>query len=80
MDDAAHWVHLTDCATGFEADLLRSALEAEDIPALVRGPQAGFLGPTFQGSVVGGVAVHVPSPEIERAREILEDSIRPDGG
>ena len=72
------WVRLVECATGFEADLLRSALEEAEIPVLVRGRHAGIYGAGFQGMVMGGVELHVPLPELERAREILEDSIGPE--
>ena len=79
MSAEPHWVHLINCASGFEADLLRVELDAEHIPALVRGPQAGFLGGGFQGPVPGGVDVFVPSPALERARAILETRLKPEG-
>lgn len=78
MSNEPQWVRLTECATGFEADLLRSALEEAEIPVLVRGAQAGMLGAGFLGTVIGGVALHVPSSELERAREVLEDSVGPE--
>ena len=78
MTSEPRWVHLTTCGSGFEADVLRAELEAYDIPVLVHGPQAGFLGAGFQGPVIGGVEVLVPSPEIERATGILKTRIRPD--
>lgn len=74
----ARWVTLTEVAAGFEADLLREELEAEGIPVLLRGLKAGIYGGGFQGAIIGGVEVQVPSPELERAREILETRLRPD--
>lgn len=70
MTDAA-WVPVTTCATVFEAEMVRQELEAEDIPVLVKGTKPGIFGPGFQGAVPGGVEVCVPSPELDRAREVL---------
>lgn len=78
MPNEPHWVRLTECATAFEADLLRNALEEAEIPVLVRGAQAGFYGAGFQGTVVGGIELHVPSQALERAQEILQDSVGTD--
>ena len=77
--DRAEWMTVTNCATGLEADIARAALEAEGIPVMVRSDSAGIFGLAFQGMVTGGITLQVPSPEIERAREILgEDDGRPD--
>lgn len=78
MSEEIGWVLLTECATGLEADLLKSDLEAADIPVLIHGQQVGMFGGGFLGSVVGGVELQVPSPELERAREIMQASIKPD--
>jgi hypothetical protein len=78
MSTEAQWVRLAEFTTVFEADLLRNALEEARIPVLVRGPQAGFYGAGFQGTVIGGLEVHVPSQALERAREILEDGVGPE--
>ena len=72
MTDAARWVPLVECASGLEADMLRAALEAEEIPVLVQGTQVGIYGGAFQGPVLGGAVVYVPSPELERARALLD--------
>ena len=76
--NGVHWALLTECATGMEADLLKSDLEAADIPVLIHGQQVGMFGGGFLGTVVGGVEVHVPSPELERAREIMQVNVKPD--
>jgi len=64
MTDHARWEQLATYATGFEA---------EDIPVLIKGPQVGVFGAGFQGVMGGGLALFVPSPEIDRARELLAD-------
>jgi hypothetical protein len=33
----------------------------------------GLFGAGFQGAMMGGVELHVPSPELARAREMLEE-------
>lgn len=66
------WVELTTFGTGFEADLARQSLTDAEIPCLLRGNQAGIFGAGFQGPVLGGIALYVPSPAVETAREILE--------
>lgn len=68
------WVRLATFDTGLEVDLARTRLEQEDIPVLVRGEQTGTFGPSFWGRVPGGIEMYVPSPELERARELLDDT------
>jgi hypothetical protein len=68
------WTHLTSFSSGFEADEARAILEAADIPVLVKGPQVGIFGGGYQGTVPGGVELLVPSPELERARNLLGES------
>jgi hypothetical protein len=72
--DGPRWAHLTSFSSGFEADEARAILEAADIPVLVKGPQVGIFGSGYQGSVPGGVELLVPSPELDRARELLGES------
>jgi len=74
-DDHAEWVLLASFANGLEADQARAELEEDGIPALVRGAQAGIFGAGFQGPVMGGLDVYVPSPELDRARARLETDI-----
>ena len=31
----------------------------------------GIFGLAFQGAVAGGITLHVPTPELERARDVL---------
>lgn len=69
--EGAHWAHLATFGSGLEADAARTLLEEEEIPVLVKGPQVGIFGGGFQGTVPGGVELLVPSPELERARELI---------
>lgn len=68
----ATWVTVVRCASGFEADLAVTQLQAAGIPALARGNDiVGLFGPNFQGPTARGVDVVVPSPELARARWVL---------
>jgi len=71
MSSDVHFVPVANFANGFDADLARETLEAEGIPVLLKGPQVGIFGGAFQGTVLGGVVLHVPSPELERAKALL---------
>ena len=68
----AEWVKVATFSSGFDVDLARATLEEADIPVQVRGQQVGIFGPAFQGPIPGGIDVYVPSPELKRARELLE--------
>ncbi|MBA4071081.1 MAG: hypothetical protein C0497_04475 [Gemmatimonas sp.] len=73
MTHETQFVPLASFANGFDADLVRARLEAEGIPVLLKGPQVGMFGAGFQGSFMGGAELFVPSPELERARALLEE-------
>lgn len=66
------WVKVAAFSTGFEADIARATLEDAGIPVMVRGNQVGSFGGGFQGPVIGGVELHVPSDAVVRAREFVE--------
>ncbi|WP_373061083.1 putative signal transducing protein [Gemmatimonas sp.] len=72
MSGRAEWIEVATFSTGLEADIARDTLEGADIPVLVRSNAPGIFGLAFQGVVVGGIALHVPTPEFERARELLD--------
>ena len=70
----AEWIKLATFTSGLDADIARATLEEADIPVQVRGLHVGIFGPSFQGAVPGGIDVYVPSPELPRARELLDDT------
>lgn len=70
-DETAQWVTLTTVGSTLEADLARQTLDAEGIPALVRGDHVGIFGAGFQGPIGSGIELLVPSPELDRARVLL---------
>lgn len=72
-DDRAEWITIGTYATGLDADIARELLEGEGIPVLLQSNSAGIFGLSFQGSVAGGIGLQVPSPEVDRARELLSD-------
>src|SRR5205823_5868213 len=67
------WIKVATFGTGFEADAAKARLEAEGIPALIRGNGAGIFGAAFQGPVIGGVDLSVPREMRTRAERILAD-------
>jgi hypothetical protein len=68
----AEWIKLATFTSGLEADIARATLEEAEIPVQVRNQQIGVFGPSFQGPMPGGVDVYVPSPELDRARDLLD--------
>ncbi len=74
MSDTAQWVHLGTFNTGLEADIVRAALEAEDIPVLVKGDNPGIFGASYQGVVTGGIELLVPDVELQRARDLMPET------
>lgn len=74
MTKDVRWELLATFATGFEADLARAMLETEGILVMAKGSQVGLFGAGFQGTVGSGVELLVPSPELERARELLDQT------
>ncbi|MCC6244561.1 MAG: DUF2007 domain-containing protein [Gemmatimonadaceae bacterium] len=71
--EQAEWVELANYRTGFEADMARQALEAADIPVLVRSDASGIFGVGYGGGVTGGITLFVPGPELDVARSLLGD-------
>lgn len=68
----ARWVPIGSFSTGLDADIVQSQLESAGIPVLRQNDQAGVFGPSFQGAVPRAIQLSVPSPEVERARELLD--------
>ncbi|MES2521148.1 MAG: DUF2007 domain-containing protein [Gemmatimonadota bacterium] len=70
----AEWVTVGSYPSGLEADIARAVLEAEGIPVFVQGNSPGIFGLAFQGTIAGGIELRVPSPELDRAMTLLDDS------
>jgi putative signal transducing protein len=70
---SAEWMPVAAFSTGLEADIARATLESAGIPVRLRSNRAGLFGATFQGFVPGGVTLEVPSPELARARDLLDE-------
>lgn len=68
----AEWVKVATFASGLDADIARASLEEAEILVQVRGHHVGAFGPSYQGPLPGGVDVYVPSPELDRARDLLD--------
>ena len=71
-EEQAQWMVIGNFNTAFEAEMVRQSLEAEGIPVLTKSDAPGIFGAGFQGAVTGGVTLHVPSPEFERAQALLD--------
>jgi hypothetical protein len=69
-DEMDRWVVLTTYGTVHEAYVIRSALEASDIPCLM--PEEHTAGARSELVIaMQGVRVMVPASELERARDLL---------
>ena len=71
-DEQAQWVAIGNFNTALEAEMVRQTLEADGIPVLTKSDAPGIFGAGFQGVVTGGVTLHVPSPEFDRAQALLD--------
>lgn len=70
--NASDFIKLASFSSVFEADLAVAALESAHIPAFVVGHQnSGVFGAGFQGPVVGGVEVKVPTATLDDAWAIV---------
>ena len=67
------WARLTTVYSGLAVDTIRTTLELEDIPVLVRGYQVGMFGSGFQGPINEGAEILVPEGAPERARELIPE-------
>lgn len=73
MSEDGRWTQIATYAAVFEAEMAAARLEDAGIPTQLRGEQAGVFGAGYSGTVTGGVALFVPGPSAERARELLTD-------
>jgi hypothetical protein len=62
-----------------DAQLIRSLLEASDIPAMVADETSSLSMEGYSMST-GGVRVQVPEEQVENAREIIESKSDASGG
>lgn len=69
----ATWVQIASFGTGLEADIAQAQLESAGIPVLRQSDGVGVFGLSFQGAMPRGVQLSVPSPEVERARDLLDE-------
>lgn len=69
-DEPAEWVTVYNAATLEEAYIVKGALAAADIPALLRYEAVGRLYGTL---TLGGVDLRVPRTLEERARAVLDE-------
>ena len=73
-------VNVYDAPNELDAELIKSILDSEGIPAMIKSEAYGrVLFGQFRGASFGGVQVLVRPEDAERAKAILEDvRIEPD--
>ena len=70
------WAVVAKYPTVFEAERAKAALEAKAIVARIQSHGGtGIFGAGFQGPVIGGAAVLVRSADMERAWQVVVDSV-----
>ena len=73
MDEQhVEWVEIGTFSSMLDADFARQQLDAEGIPVLVKSEASGLFGAGVGGTIVGGVRLFVPSPEVARANDVLD--------
>jgi hypothetical protein len=70
--DGDHAVFLVSAADNFEADIIKSKLEAYGVPVMQKHKEAGDYLHVYMGASPFGIDLYVPSKLLEKAREILE--------
>lgn len=66
-------VFLVSSADGFEADILAAKLEAFGVPVMKRHKETGDYLKIYMGASPFGIDLYVPSQQLEKARDILEN-------
>lgn len=66
------WEYLTEFYDRLEAEMVKAALEAEGIPAILSQEAAGSLYPVSFGEL-GRIEVYVPPNDLESARQWLAE-------
>jgi hypothetical protein len=65
---------LMTAVNSIEADLIEAILQTEGIPVLRKYKEAGDYMMVYMGRTIFGVDLYVPSPMLDKAREIIETS------
>lgn len=65
---------LITAVNSMEADVIEAILHAEGIPVLRKYKEAGGYMMIYMGRTIFGVDLYVPSPLLNKAREIIETS------
>ncbi len=73
-DTGSESAFLMTAANSMEADVIEAILYADGIPVLRKYKEAGGYMMVFMGRTIFGVDLFVPSPLLEKAREIIETS------
>lgn len=72
-DRDARFVPVAEFPHRHEAELVRAMLEAEGVPAAVRGDGGGGIYPDL--AVAAGTAVLVPERDLAQARDVLRTAV-----
>lgn len=70
--ERVEWVVLETFAARYLAEIQIQTLEAEGIPVLIKGEEAGIWGGGYAGPTSQGIQLLVPSVALDDARELLE--------
>lgn len=70
--DKVEWVVLETFGARYLAEIQIQTLEAEGIPVLIKGEEAGIWGGGFPGPTSQGIQLLVPTNAVADARELLE--------
>lgn len=73
-DDGTTWVEIANSANSDEAEIIQGFLEAEGIDSEIEHAEAHVL-PATVGRL-GDVRVYVPSDDVQRAQELLQQRER----
>jgi len=68
-----HWVVVEEVAGGFQAEILRGLLEAQGLQAVISQEGIGRSAYAVTVGDLGRAQILVPSDEVERAMQVLED-------
>ena len=72
-DEEIQWIEVTESLSPLEADVIKSRLEAADIPALIEQEAIGIVMGLTVGPL-GSARVLVPEVMADRALELLSET------